>query len=128
VVTLLMYRFRYSPDGGEHWVTARYRELAPVIRMRHPDHRLLDCEIRHVDSRPDAMSMGRFAAAYVPPMPAPTLPKLDPANVQFDPELHERELKCARIFLQRYATWCVKKKRFGCAGGAANLSRRLRDQ
>jgi hypothetical protein len=27
-----------------------------------------------------------------------------------------------------YATWCVRKKRFGCAGGAAKLSRRLRNQ
>jgi hypothetical protein len=47
--------------------------------------------------------------------------------LEFDPELHERELKCARIFLQRYATWCVRKKRFAEAGGAANLSRRLRE-
>jgi hypothetical protein len=43
---LRMYRFRYSPDGGKHWVLARYRELAPEIRMRHPDHELLDVERR----------------------------------------------------------------------------------
>jgi hypothetical protein len=45
--------------------------------------------------------------------------------VTFDPKLHDRERKCARIFLQRYATWCVRKKRFGAAGGAINLARRL---
>jgi hypothetical protein len=45
---LRLYRFRYSPDGGVHWVLARYRELAPEIRMRHPDHELLDVEHRRL--------------------------------------------------------------------------------
>jgi hypothetical protein len=61
-----MYRFRHTPDGGGHWVMARYREQAPVIRMRHP------------------------------------------------------------VFLQRYATWCVRTNRFASAGGAACLSKQLR--
>jgi hypothetical protein len=120
-----MYRFRYSPDGGEHWVRARYRMDAPAIRCRFPDHELLDCEIRRGPDDPALMRTGIVGAAYVPP-PAPR--QINLANVQLDTALHEREHKCVRIFLQRYVTWCVRKRRFASAGGAAALARQLRAQ
>jgi hypothetical protein len=56
----------------------------------------------------------------------PACTRFKATELEFDPVLHERELECVLIFLQRYATWCVRTKRFAEAGGAANLSRRLR--
>lgn len=117
-----MYRFRYSPDGGKGWVQARYRMQAVAIRMRHPDHQLLDCETRRAPDDPDAMRAGVVGAPFVPPS---VQRRVNPANVEFDPSLHDSERKCVRIFLQRYATWCVRKRRFASAGAAINLARRL---
>jgi hypothetical protein len=56
----------------------------------------------------------------------PSCTRAKGAELEFDPPLHPNERKCARIFLQRYATWCVRKRRFASAGGAANLARELR--
>lgn len=56
----------------------------------------------------------------------PTYTRSKGGELDLDPELHDDERKCARIFLQRYATWCVRKHRFASAGGAAILARRLR--
>jgi hypothetical protein len=46
MATLRLYRFRYRDRLTGRRITARYRAEAIVIRMRHPEHELLDVEVR----------------------------------------------------------------------------------
>ena len=41
------------------------------------------------------------------------------------PTLNDAERWLARLFLRRYATWCVRARRYSRAGGAAQLYRQL---
>jgi hypothetical protein len=133
---LLLYPFRYFDPIRRRWVRARYVAERHVIESSYEKWEITGPpEIRRRGGHYDSFNPFRQPAAHLPtveePPPHPDAPPPSPPNneppdppVEEPPPIEDQfERFLVLLFLRRYATWCVRTRRFGSAEGAKRLWR-----
>jgi hypothetical protein len=119
---LVLYPFRYRDPLTGKWLRARYVATREDIAARHKQWEIIGPpEIRQVAGE---HTSGFMAPARPTPQSAPNCD----SNADMQPRgdsLHALEAFLLRLFLQRYATWCVRTRRYAQAQGAARLAREV---
>ena len=115
---VVLYPFRKRDPLTGKWYRARYKaSLADIERAGGI-----------VDGEPEVRRpLGAMASfhPYRDPQPRRVEPlQMHPQREQ-PPAIDQLERFLARVFLRRYATYCVRRKRYAQAHGAAQLWREL---
>jgi hypothetical protein len=119
---VLLYPFRYRETLTGKWLRARYVATREDIAARYAEW--------EIDGPPEERSVtgehtsGFMAAAR----PSPALASHCEANADMQSgaeTLHEVEAFLLCVFLRRYATWCVRTRRYAQAQGAGCMAREI---
>jgi hypothetical protein len=115
--SIVLYPFRKRDPLTGKWYRARWKASLDDIEARGGV----------VDGPPETYrSLGATSNFRVDRRPAPRddPPQMHPQREQ-PPAIDQLECYLARAFLRRYATYCVRRKRYAQAQGAAALGREL---
>ena len=118
---LELFPFRYRESFTGKWVKARYRAERHEIAARYNEWEIIGPpEIRDVDPN----------ARYFTPwkvVPHTELMRMEEPPLELQPHLaqprriDEREAFLTTLFLRRYVTYCVRRKRYAQMQGATRL-------
>jgi hypothetical protein len=119
---VLLYPFRYREARTGKWLRARYVATREDIAARYAAWAIDGpAEVRNLSGE---HTSGFMAHARISPSSAPKCE----ANTDMQPgaeSLHEVETFLLCVFLRRYATWCLRTRRYAQAQGAGRLAREI---
>jgi hypothetical protein len=115
---LLLFPFRYRDARTGKWLKARYVAERHEIAQSYAEWEIVGPPETRKGQGEGTSNFLWGATTREERVPHAVMPA-------FPDDLQAAEIQLVRVFLQRYATWCLRTRRFAQAQGAANLARGL---